>query len=123
LSFTYVAPAQRKDGSSVVLKLGVPNDELTSEIDALRIYAGRGAVRLLESEADQGALLLERLQPGTMLSPISNDEQATRIAASVMEEVWRPEPVAHHFKTVADWQPIWIRSPFCFPKAVQSRRI
>ncbi len=40
----------RASGSAqerVVLKLGVPNRELTSEIAALRLYDGRGACRLI----------------------------------------------------------------------------
>jgi streptomycin 6-kinase len=72
----------------IVLKLGVPNCELTSEIAALRYYNGRGACHLLEADAEKGMLLLERLQPGHMLSTVADDEQATRIAARVMHQLW-----------------------------------
>jgi streptomycin 6-kinase len=37
-------------------------------------------------------LLLERLQPGTPLSCVADDEQATSIAAAVMRQLWRPVP-------------------------------
>jgi streptomycin 6-kinase len=38
LSFNYVAPAIDANGNSVVFKAGVPCPELTSEIQALRLY-------------------------------------------------------------------------------------
>ena len=73
----------------VILKLGVPNRELTSEIAALRLYNGHGACRLLDADADKGMLLLERLLPGRMLSTMEDDERATRIAADVMLNLWK----------------------------------
>jgi streptomycin 6-kinase len=103
LSYNYVAPAVRADGSEAVLKLGVPNPELTTEIEALRLYDGRGIARLYAAEPERGALLIERLRPGTMLSALEDDEQATGIAAEVMRELWRPLPPDHPFPTVADW--------------------
>jgi len=91
LSYNLAAYANQA-GKPVVLKLGVPNDELRSEIAALRIYDGRGACRLLAADPDKGMLLLERLQPGRMLSGLEDDEAATRIAAGVMKKLWRPAP-------------------------------
>lgn len=103
LSYNVVMSATSADGSDVVLKLGVPNRELTTEIAALRHYDGHGCVRLLDADASLGTLLLERLQPGTMLSTEPNDETATRIAARVMQQLWRPPPAQHNFPTVAGW--------------------
>jgi len=81
LSYNYVAPAVRADGSEVVLKVGVPHPELLSEMAALRHYDGRGSVRLLDADEAWGALLLERLRPGAMLVTVDDDEAATRVAA------------------------------------------
>lgn len=105
LSYNYVAPATRADGAPVMLKLGVPRDELSTEIDALRHYAGAGAARLLEADDAAGALLLERLVPGESLIALSerDDEAATRAAAGVMARLWRPAPASHRYPTVADW--------------------
>ena len=103
LSYNFVAPAVRADGSPAVLKLGVPNRELTSEIEALRFYDGCGAVHLLDADPDLGALLLERLSPGTMLASWPDDAGATAIAAQVMRELWRPAPAEGEFLTVAGW--------------------
>jgi len=103
LSYNYVAPARRADGTDVVLKIGVPNPELTSEINALRLYDGRGAVRLLESDRALGMCLLERLRPGEMLTTLDDDDLRTRIAADVMLCLWRPAPEGQAFLRLSDW--------------------
>jgi streptomycin 6-kinase len=103
LSYNYVAPAMRADGTEVVLKLGVPRDELLTEADALHHYAGRGSARLIDADKAQGIMLLERIRPGTMLVETEDDDQATAIAAEVMGRLWQPAPKEHSFPAVADW--------------------
>ena len=98
LSYSFVAEAQREDGTPCVLKL----DAREEEIEALRLFDGRGAARVLELDVEQRSLLLERLLPGTMLSELTDDEQATRIAARVMQRLWRPVPAVHHLETLED---------------------
>jgi len=78
---------------NVILKIGVPRDELTSEIAALRLFNGDGACRLIDADEERGFLLLERLNPGMMLSTLEDDEEATHIAAEVMQKIWRPLPL------------------------------
>lgn len=102
LSYNYVAAARRADGTEVVLKLGLPRQELVTEAAALQLYAGRGCVRLLDAEPEQGALLLERLRPGQSLHSI-DDERATAIAIELMAALQRPPPATHPFPSVADW--------------------
>jgi streptomycin 6-kinase len=103
LSYNYVAPAVRADGLNAILKIGVPNPELSTEIEALLRFDGRGSVRLLAVDRERGALLLERLKPGRPLADLADDEQATHIAAQVMRELWHPVPPGHSFPTVARW--------------------
>jgi streptomycin 6-kinase len=106
LSYNYVAPAVRSDGAPLILKLGVPHPELSSEIAALRLYDGSGSARLSEAEPERGALLIERLLPGSMLLDLTDDDEATRIAAQVMRALWRPAPPAPEdavFPTAARW--------------------
>jgi streptomycin 6-kinase len=103
LSYNYVAPAFRADGVDVVLKVGYPSRELFSELEALRLYDGRGVVQLLEADPTQGAMLLEYLKPGTPLSTLIDDEEATSIAVGVMTQLWRPAPAEHNFPTVEKW--------------------
>jgi streptomycin 6-kinase len=103
LTYNFVAPAWRADGSAAVLKLGVPNKEINTEIEALRLYAGQGMARLLEADAGQGALLLERLRPGTSLVSVADDDAATLLAGQVMRQLRQPLPASHPFPTVAQW--------------------
>lgn len=103
LSFNYVAPAVGANGRELILKLGVVNPELLTEIEALRLYDGRGIAQLVAADPEQGALLLERLRPGTMLSTLADDALATSIAAGVMRQLWRPVPPDHPFPSVAKW--------------------
>lgn len=103
LSYNYVCPVRCADGSEAVLKLGVPDPELTSEIAALQLYAGRGAARLLQADAEKGALLLERLRPGRMLAEIEDDDRATEIGAEVMRALWRPALSENQFLTIEGW--------------------
>ena len=103
LSYNYVAPAVRANGTDVVLKVGFPNPELLSEIEALRIFDGRGIVQLLKAYRDQGVMLLERLKPGTPLSSIIKYQRVTSIAAQVMRQLWQPAPPGHSFPTVEKW--------------------
>ena len=103
LSYNYVSAATQKDGSEAVLKIGVPNPELTSEINALRLYQGQGACHLLQANAENGMLLLERLQPGTMLVSLTDDDQATAIAAEVMMMIHRPAPSPQGLLSLRGW--------------------
>ncbi|RIK31207.1 MAG: aminoglycoside/hydroxyurea antibiotic resistance kinase [Anaerolineae bacterium] len=84
-----LAPLPKGEGN-VVLKIGVPRGELTSEIAALRLFNGEGACRLIDCDEPKGFLLLERLKPGRMLAEVEDDEEATRIAAEVMRRIWAP---------------------------------
>ena len=103
LSHNYVAPATRADHTEAVLKIGVPTNELSAEIEALRLFDGRGSVRLLDADPDWGALLLERVVPGTPLTDLADDDQATLDAAQVMRQLSHPAPPGHSFASVADW--------------------
>jgi streptomycin 6-kinase len=103
LSFNYVAPGVRSDGVEVVLKVGVPTREVETEIAALRLWAGNGGVELLEAIPEKGALLLERLRPGTPLASVDDEDLSVGVAADVMRQLWRPPPEGHSFPTVSDW--------------------
>jgi streptomycin 6-kinase len=65
LSYNFVAPVVCTDGTGAVLKLGVPNRELETECEALRLYQGEGMVQLYEADMERGALLLEHIRPGS----------------------------------------------------------
>ena len=103
LSYNYAAPATLADGTAVALKIGVPRDELVTEMEALKIYNGRAICHLIDADMEMGVLILEWLKPGKMLLEVKDDDEATRIAAQVMQKLWRRLPETHNFPSVADW--------------------
>ncbi|HDN04836.1 MAG TPA: hypothetical protein ENF27_02745 [Chloroflexi bacterium] len=103
LSYNYLAFASIPKYGSVVLKLGVPHQELETEIQALQEFNGNGIVRLLKADSSQGALLLERILPGDNLLSIQDDHESTRIAARLMAKIWKPAPSKFAFPSAGDW--------------------
>lgn len=103
LSYNYVCAATRADGTQAVLKIGVPNREILSEMTALRLFAGEGACRLLEADDENYTYLLERLYPGDMLVALPDDEARTHIACQVMTRLWRPAPPELPFIPLTSW--------------------
>lgn len=103
LSYNLVLPAELPDDKEVVLKLGVPGSELTTEAAALDLFQGAGAVRLLAHDAPRGILLMEHAFPGTPVYKLQSESEATRTAAKLMQEVWRPPPANHGFPSLVIW--------------------
>jgi streptomycin 6-kinase len=72
------------DGTQVVLKLTVTRQEMRAEAAALAAWARTGAAaRLIDTDADHGALLLEQIRPGTHL-PGNDDPEAIEMTASLL---------------------------------------
>jgi streptomycin 6-kinase len=92
-----------RDGQRVVLKVvKVPNDEWHAGA-VLAAFGGRGMVRVLEHV--EGAMLLQRLEPGTSLVELVRDERdddATSILANVIAAM-SPGPAPLTSPTVSDW--------------------
>lgn len=105
IAFNYVAPATCADGTPAVFKVSRHVDETRNEIAALRLWDGDGACRLLAADEERGALLVERLVPGTMLDEVAavDDDAATRITAGLLRRLWRPLPDLHGFRPLATW--------------------
>jgi streptomycin 6-kinase len=85
----YVVRADLPDGTEVVLKLIYPHRESQHEADALALWDGEGAVRLLARDDERWAMLLERCSPGTTLSE-AGPEQALDVLVSLLPRLWRP---------------------------------
>ena len=102
-SCNYVARANHADLGEVVVKLTSPGIEFVRELEALRLYDGKGAVRLLKADPTHGAMMLESVRPGSALSNEHSDEEATSIATSVMRDLWRPVPEQHPFAAMPEF--------------------
>lgn len=105
IRYNYVAPAARADGTPCVLKVSRYLSDTRNEIAALRLWDGDGAARLLEADPALGALLIERIAPGTMLTEVAatDDDAATTIAAGMLRHLWRPAPPDHGLRTLDSW--------------------
>jgi streptomycin 6-kinase len=113
--YSYVAPA----GPDMVLKLGSPeDDESLQEADALALWAGDGAVRLLRSDPSRRALLLERARPGSDLAALE-PVAATTVAVAVARRLWRP--AAAPFRWAGDHIPRWLAE--ATPRSPGGRRL
>ena len=102
--FSYVAPA----GEGAVLKVTPPeDDESGEEADALALWAGDGAARLLRCDRGRRALLIERAVPGSALATLPEDE-ATAVAVEIGLRLWRP--AGEPFRWIGDHVPRWLEN-------------
>ena len=97
--YSYVAPA----GADAVLKVTPPEDgEADEEANALALWDGDGAVRLLRHDRERRALLIERARPGDDISHLP-EEEATAIAVELGGRLWRP--AAEPFRWIGEHVP------------------
>jgi streptomycin 6-kinase len=100
--YSYVVPA----GHDAVLKVAWEgDDESLHEPEALALWAGDGAVRLLRSDPATRALLEERALPGDDISQLP-EEEAVAIAVGVATKLWRPADAP--FRWIGDHVPRWL---------------
>lgn len=103
LSYSYVVGATDADGRRLVLKARVPNSDFVREVAALRHYGGESAAALVAADEEAGLALLERVEPGTPLLDLGDDEQMTSIAAAMMPRLWKAPPPEHPFPDMRRW--------------------
>jgi streptomycin 6-kinase len=103
LSYNFVASATKADGTKVVIKMSVPNSELTSEVNWLKYNKDGQVVHLLEYDQEKGIVILEHLEPGLPLSTIQDEQEAIKIAANLMKTIWKEEPNEHDFSSIQKW--------------------
>jgi streptomycin 6-kinase len=84
------------------------DDEADEEADALRLWAGAGAVPLLRHDPRRRALLLGRARPGDDLTTVEEDEAAA-IAVEVGLALWRP--AGPPFRWIGDHVGRWLDRP------------
>ncbi len=108
LSYNFVTPVQRADGSPAVLKLNFPDHDAVCEIEAMRRFPRDAAVEVLEADEERGAMLLERVTPGQSLRGMP-EEQAVAATCAVIRKLHRPLVDPHPFPTVANWGEVYGR--------------
>ncbi|MGZ4332950.1 MAG: aminoglycoside phosphotransferase family protein [Gaiellaceae bacterium] len=100
--FSYVAPA----GADAVLKVAWEgDDESLHEAEALAVWNGDGAVRMLRHDPARRAILEERARPGTDISDLDQDA-AMAVAVELGRKLWRPAGAP--FRWVGDHVSRWL---------------
>jgi len=92
------------DGQDAVLKIQKPHRESEHEAAALELWDGDGAIRLLDQDPDEHALLLERCLPGTPLWEAGR-EAALDVFVELLPRSWKP--AGHPFRPLADEAAWW----------------
>ncbi|MGC5173143.1 aminoglycoside phosphotransferase family protein [Microbacterium sp. DT81.1] len=120
-SNSLVVPVRRGE-NPLILRLAPPGDDVLAEAEALRLWDGRGTVRLHDVDVDDRAMLLERLDGARSLAgePL---ERATRMLAGLITRLAVPVPAgvrgtdqvaAEHAET---FEPDWAALGEPFPRA------
>lgn len=108
---SWTAPVTDPAGSGRVLKIGFrfSGGEERDEAAGLRLWGGRGAVRLhasLESESAY-ALLIERCMPGTPLGQTRPEPEQDQVVTGLLRQLWTQPPGAYPFRPLAEMCAAW----------------
>jgi streptomycin 6-kinase len=115
--YSFVAAA----GDDAVLKVTPPeDDEADEEPEALGVWGGEGAVRLLRRDARRRAILVERAWPGDDIAALPSAE-ATAIAVATGLKLWRP--AAEPFRWIGDHVSRWLDNAEGHPLVALAREL
>jgi streptomycin 6-kinase len=101
----YTTRAELSDETPVVLKIIFPHHEAEHEPDALEVWDGNGAVRLLAWDEERWAMLIERCEPGTLLAH-TDPESALDVLIGLLPRLWKP--AGPPFRPLADEAAWWV---------------
>jgi streptomycin 6-kinase len=105
---SWVAPARLANGTEAILKIGLPHMEAEHEMDALRLLDGEPTVRLLESDRDLNAMLIERCEPGSTLREVFQPDQDV-VIAGLLKRYWRIPSEPHPFRPLSVMIDYWMK--------------
>jgi streptomycin 6-kinase len=101
----YAVRVDLPDDTPAVLKLIYPHREAEHEGEALRVWDGDGAIRLLAYDEARWAMIIERCEPGTLLAKV-DPERALGVLAGLLPRLWKP--VREPFRPLADEAMWWV---------------
>jgi len=96
--YTGLAIPVQREGEECILKVYWQDEDTNIAPLALKIWNGRGAVKLLAYEPSFGAMLLERLDPDSSLAKVEISE-AIVIAGRLLRRLAIPAPAQMHSVT------------------------
>lgn len=102
----------------IVIKTSPPHEEITAEIDALRVHESPQIVDVIDADPDVSIMLLRRILPGTTLrseveSGRLNERDAAGIATELMLQYWVEPPSNAKFLDL----PRWFQSLYAYYEA------
>ena len=105
LSYNFVAPCICKDGAVLKIALPLNNPEIFNEASFLNVLDGKGAVKLLKSDENHRAILLEKLTPGKHLKELyrKDETKPVEITIKIQREIIKKMPEDSAFKKLEDW--------------------
>ncbi|MFT4413042.1 aminoglycoside phosphotransferase family protein [Fredinandcohnia humi] len=103
LSYNYVLKAFDSENHPVILKLGVPSFDFRNEIHSIEAYAGDGCAKVVKADSELGAMLLEQLVPGRMLSNETDEDLVLNWFVEVWKAIRRPVPIGFQGPTIMQW--------------------
>ncbi|MBS2964565.1 phosphotransferase [Actinocrinis puniceicyclus] len=109
-SCSWVAPVRLPGGDPAVLKVTWPHREAMGEAEGLRLWDGRGAVRLYREDRDHLAVLVERCEPGTTLADAEqlSPDRRLLIGAQLLYELWSaPVPEQTGLERLGEVTGVW----------------
>lgn len=118
LSYNYVAPAKLAEGQNAVLKIAFPrNQEFIYELEALKFFNGEGAIKILQEDRENQAMLLEKAEPGKGARSVSSEKVRTTTVSEVLKRLHRPVTgeMVHLFPDITDWGEAFDRYRLKFP--------
>ncbi|XZF77773.1 aminoglycoside phosphotransferase family protein [Bacillus sp. AL-1R] len=118
LSYNFVAPILIDGEKKAVIKLAVPNEEFTSEVEALREFKDKDFVKVIDADLDEGILILEQLVPGVTLATIENEQEAMKIAVKVMKNLWKVAPKSTKIPSILSREKSFSRIVEKFPNSL-----
>jgi streptomycin 6-kinase len=109
----------------VVLKLAMPHMEGKDEIAGLQFWSGDPTVRLLDSDSDLNALLIERCELGASLRALVEAEQDV-VLAGLFHRLWRKPTAGYRFRPLSQMIAAWVEetvaasAKWCDPELVRA---
>ncbi|GLY50805.1 aminoglycoside phosphotransferase family protein [Lentzea sp. NBRC 102530] len=82
-----VLPVRRTGGGRAALRLQMPKTETRAALIGLRVWDGAGVVRLLDSDPETCAMLLERLDDTRTLADVEDDDEAMTVLAGLLRKL------------------------------------
>ena len=86
-----------------VLKMCIPGPEVATEINCLRVYDGRGYVKLWDYDLPDSLLLLERVIPGGQMWEVSDYRERARLMAETVKDLPIPWDGHGDYPTYRSW--------------------